>query len=72
MKTKFNLEEWERFIRFNDADELIQSLDNVLFSATIHYLEPMNGSPSDREVTDVISVRCLLEALRRCFDQTPN
>lgn len=45
-------------------DEVAESLDNILFTATVHYLDPTTGGTVDKNVTDVNNVRFLLEALR--------
>lgn len=44
--------------------ELAESLDNILFTATVHYLDPTTGGSVEKNVTDVSNVRYLLEALR--------
>lgn len=48
------------------AEELAESLDRILFTATVSYLDPMNGGTTEDIVNDVYNIRFLLEALRRC------
>lgn len=68
MQGTFNTDKWFEYLRRSDKAEVIDALDNVLFSATVHYLEPSTGCPSDDNVEDVICVRLLLEKLRECME----
>lgn len=69
MKGDFDTKKWLEYIRHNDKSDIIDALDNVLFSATIHYMEPCNGCPSDDNVNDVLCVRDLLNTLKECTRQ---
>lgn len=66
MKEQYNLSELLRTFGIVSPEELSESLDNVLFTATVSYLDPDKGSPTERMVEDVTNVRFLLEALREC------
>lgn len=44
-------------------------IDNILFTATVSYLDPVHGSPTEKMVGDVTNVRFLLEALRECVSK---
>lgn len=66
MKEQYNLSELLRTFGIVSPEELSESLDNVLFTATVSYLDPGHGCPTDRMVEDVTNVRFLLEALREC------
>ena len=48
---------------------LVDALDTVLFDATIHYLDPDHGCPSDKMVDDVVTVRYRLEDMRKFLAQ---
>lgn len=63
MKPVFNERKWQEYIHTFDVDEAVQSLDQVLFDAIMHYLESDNGI-SPKTANDVSNVRMLLEGLR--------
>ena len=48
------------------AEELAESLDRILFTATVSYLDSTNGGTTEDIVNDVYNIRFLLETLRRC------
>lgn len=66
MKEQYNLSELLRTFGIVSPEELSESLDIVLFTATVSYLDPDKGCPTERMVEDVTNVRFLLEALREC------
>lgn len=66
MKKTYNTEPINKLWRIASPEEITESLDNILFSACIRYLDPYGGSPSEQNVIDVNNVRFLLEALREC------
>lgn len=63
-RLKFTIEEY-----LEDFKSLVDALDTILFDATIHYLDPDHGCPSDKMVDDVTTVRYLLEDLRKFLAQ---
>lgn len=66
MKTNCNMKEIEKLFRLYSPEELATSLDHVLFTATISYLDPTGGGTNDEIINDVYNVRFLLESLREC------
>ena len=48
------------------TEELAESLDRILFTATVSYLDSTNGGTTEDIVNDVYNIRFLLETLRRC------
>lgn len=42
----------------------VEALDNVLFAATLYYLDPAGGFPTARMAEDVRLVRYMLEDMR--------
>lgn len=64
MKKQYDLAELVRTFGIVSPEEISESLDNVLFSATVSYLDPSQGAPTEKMVEDVTNVRFLLEALR--------
>ena len=66
MNTCCNMKEMEKLFRMYSPEELAASLDNVLFTATVGYLDPDGACPTEAVVNDVTNVRFLLESLREC------
>lgn len=69
MATKFNYEQWEKYLKIADFEETVDSLDNILFTAVMRLLDTETGGPVEQDQTDVSNVRFLLESLRKCIRQ---
>lgn len=69
MATKFNYEQWEKYLKIADFEETVNSLDNILFTAVMRLLDTDTGGPVEQDQTDVSNVRFLLESLRKCIRQ---
>ena len=69
MATKFNYEQWEQYLKIDDIEETVASLDNILFTAVMRLLDTDCGSPVQQDPTDVSNVRFLLENLRKCISR---
>jgi hypothetical protein len=69
MATKFNYEQWEKYLKIADFEETVVSLDNILFTAVMRLLDTDTGGPVEQDQTDVLNVRFLLESLRKCIRQ---
>nr|DAY71508.1 MAG TPA: hypothetical protein [Caudoviricetes sp.] len=69
MATKFNYEQWEQYLKIDDIEETVASLDNILFTAVMRLLDTDYGSPVQQDQTDVSNVRFLLENLRKCISR---
>lgn len=69
MATKFNYEQWEKYLKIADFEETVDSLDNILFTAVMRLLDTETGGPVEQDQTDVSNVRFLLERLRKCIRQ---
>lgn len=69
MATKFNYEQWEKYLKITDFEETVDSLDNILFTAVMRLLDTDAGCPVEQDQTDVSNVRFLLESLRKCIRQ---
>lgn len=69
MATKFNYEQWEQYLKIEDIEETVASLDNILFTAVMRLLDTNYGSPVQQDQTDVSNVRFLLENLRKCISR---
>ncbi len=69
MATKFNYEQWEKYLKIADFEETVDSLDNILFTAVMRLLDTDAGYPVEQDQTDVSNVRFLLESLRKCIRQ---
>lgn len=69
MATKFNYEQWEKYLKISDFEETVVSLDNILFTAVMRLLDTDTGGPVEQDQTDVSNVRFLLESLRKCIRQ---
>ncbi len=69
MATKFNYEQWEKYLKIADFEETVVSLDNILFTAVMRLLDTDTGGPVEQDQTDVSNVRFLLESLRKCIRQ---
>lgn len=69
MATKFNYEQWEQYLKIDDIEETVASLDNILFTAVMRLLDTDSGSPVQQDQTDVSNVRFLLENLRKCISR---
>ena len=69
MATKFNYEQWEKYLKIADFEETVDSLDNILFTAVMRLLDTDTGGPVEQDQTDVSNVRFLLEILRKCIRQ---
>ena len=69
MATKFNYEQWEKYLKITDFEETVVSLDNILFTAVMRLLDTDTGGPVEQDQTDVSNVRFLLESLRKCITQ---
>lgn len=69
MATKFNYEQWEKYLKIADFEETVVSLDNILFTAVMRLLDTDTGGPVEQDQTDVSNVRFLLESLRKCITQ---
>lgn len=69
MSTKFNYEQWEKYLKIADFEETVDSLDNILFTAVMRLLDTDTGGPVEQDQTDVSNVRFLLESLRKCIRQ---
>ena len=69
MATKFNYEQWEKYLKIADFEETVDSLDNILFTAVMRLLDTDTGGPIEQDQTDVSNVRFLLESLRKCIRQ---
>lgn len=67
--TKFNYEQWEKYLKIADFEETVDSLDNILFTAVMRLLDTETGGPVEQDQTDVSNVRFLLESLRKCIRQ---
>jgi hypothetical protein len=67
--TKFNYEQWEKYLKIADFEETVDSLDNILFTAVMRLLDTDTGGPVEQDQTDVSNVRFLLESLRKCIRQ---
>lgn len=63
-KVRFTIEDYPESFK-----ALVDALDTVLFDATIHYLDPDHGCPSGKMVDDVVTVRYLLEDMRKFLAQ---
>lgn len=63
-KLQFTIEDYP-----DELKRLADSLDTILFDATIHYLDPDHGCPSGKMVDDVTAVRYLLEDMRKFLAQ---
>lgn len=63
-KIRFTIEDYPEELK-----RLADALDTILFAATIHYLDPDHGCTSNQMVDDVITVRYLLEDLRKLLAQ---
>lgn len=48
----------------DDFRDRVEALDNVLFAATLYYLDPAGGCPTARMAEDVRLVRYMLEDMR--------
>lgn len=66
MAQQYNLEKMQRLFSTVSPEELGESLDNILFTATVSYLDPTQGCSTEQNVNDVTNVRFLLETLREC------
>ena len=66
MMTNGNMKEIEELFRMYSPEELASSLDRVLFTATLSYLDPTGGGTTDEMVDDVYIIHYLLESLRKC------
>lgn len=69
MATKFNYEQWEKYLKIADFEETVNSLDNILFTAVMRLLDTDTGGPVEQDQTDVSNERFLLESLRKCIRQ---
>lgn len=69
MATKFNYEQWEKYLKIADFEETVDSLDNILFTAVMRLLDTDTGGLVEQDQTDVSNVRFLLESLRKCIRQ---
>lgn len=69
MATKFNYEQWEKYLKIADFEETVDSLDNILFTAVMRLLDTDTGGPVEQDQTDVSNVRFLPESLRKCIRQ---
>lgn len=69
MATKFNYEQWEQYLKIDDIEETVASLDNILFTAVMRLLDTDCGSSVQQDQTDVSNVRFLLENLRKCISR---
>lgn len=69
MATKFNYEQWEKYLKIADFEETVDSLDNILFTAVMRLLDTETGGPVEQDQTDVSNVRFLLESLRKCISR---
>lgn len=69
MATKFNYEQWEKYLKIADFEETVDSLDNILFTAVMRLLDTDAGCPVEQGQTDVSNVRFLLESFRKCIRQ---
>lgn len=69
MATKFNYEQWEKYLKIADFEGTVVSLDNILFTAVMRLLDTDTGGPVEQDQTDVSNVRFLLESLRKCIRQ---
>lgn len=69
MATKFNYEQWEKYLKIADFEETVDSLDNILFTAVMRLLDTDTGEPVEQDQTDVSNVHFLLESLRKCIRQ---
>lgn len=69
MATKFNYEQWEKYLKIANFEETVDSLDNILFTAVMRLLDTDTGGPVEQDQTDVSNVRFLLESLRKCIRQ---
>lgn len=69
MATKFNYEQWEKYLKIADFEETVVSLDNILFTAVMRLLDTDTGGPVEQDQTDVSNVRFLLESLRKCINR---
>lgn len=69
MATKFNYEQWGQYLKIDDIEETVASLDNILFTAVMRLLDTDCGSPVQQDQTDVSNVRFLLENLRKCISR---
>lgn len=69
MATKFNYEQWEKYLKIADFEETVDSLDNILFTAVMRLLDTDTGGPVEQDQTDVSNVRFLLESLRKCISR---
>lgn len=67
--TKFNYEQWEKYLKIADFEETVDSLDNILFTAVMRLLDTETGGPVEQDQTDVSNARFLLESLRKCIRQ---
>lgn len=67
--TKFNYEQWEKYLKIADFEETVDSLDNILFTAVMRLLDTDTGGLVEQDQTDVSNVRFLLESLRKCIRQ---
>lgn len=63
-KIQFTIEEHPAEFR-----ELVDALENILFDATLHYLNPEYGCPTRQMANDVTQVRYLLDGMRKALDK---
>nr|DAV78533.1 MAG TPA: hypothetical protein [Caudoviricetes sp.] len=65
MECTYNIQELRKFFEINDMEEVIDALDNIIYAATMHYLDTDNrGIPLKSDAYDISITRFLLETLR--------
>lgn len=65
MKNTYNIQELKKFFDINDIEEVIDALDNIIYAATMHYLDTDDrGIPLKSDAYDISITRFLLETLR--------
>lgn len=63
-KPGFDVQKWNEYLKYEEMDEVVKSLDKVLFNAVMRYMDKDLGGNTEQDQMDVLNVRCLLEGLR--------
>lgn len=72
MRYTCDIQKLEQFFETNDIEEIIDALDNIIYAATMHYLDiDGRGAPMESDAYDISINRFLLEALRSAKKERP-
>lgn len=67
MTQKYDLLKLSSFFEIQEMGDVIKSLDQILFAASMYYLDLGNkGMPFPKDSSCILDVRDLLENLREC------